>query len=42
MHPKNNLRHSPISGVILTNGDVDHVAGLINIKRKAKSFSLRT
>ena len=28
MHPREGLRHSPIRAVLLTNGDVDHVAGL--------------
>ena len=32
LHPKNGLRHSPISGVVLTNGDVDHVAGLLTMR----------
>ena len=36
MHPKKNLRHSPISGVILTNGDVDHVAGLLTLRERQK------
>jgi pyrroloquinoline quinone biosynthesis protein B len=26
------LRHSPIKAVVLTNGDVDHIAGLINLR----------
>ena len=26
------LRYSPIMGVVLTNADVDHTAGLINLK----------
>ena len=34
MHPKVDLRHSPISGVILTNGDVDHVAGLLTLRER--------
>ncbi len=34
MHPKKNLRHSPISGVVLTNGDVDHVAGLLTLRER--------
>ncbi len=29
LHPKDGLRHSPIAGVVLTNGDIDHVAGLL-------------
>jgi pyrroloquinoline quinone biosynthesis protein B len=33
------LRHSPIEAVILTNADVDHIAGLINL-REREPFSL--
>ena len=33
------LRYSPIMGVILTNADVDHTAGLINL-RESQKFSL--
>ena len=33
MHPKKDPRHSPISGVVLTNGDVDHVAGLLTLEK---------
>jgi pyrroloquinoline quinone biosynthesis protein B len=32
LHPKNSLRHSPIKAVLLTNADVDHVAGLLNLR----------
>ncbi len=33
LHPKaGELRHSPISGVILTNGEVDAVAGLLSMR----------
>src|ERR1700694_5978473 len=33
LHPKaGKLRHSPISGVILTNGEVDAVAGLLSMR----------
>lgn len=33
LHPKaNQLRHSPIAGVILTNGEVDAVAGLLSLR----------
>lgn len=32
LHPRSGLRHSPIAGAILTNGDVDHVAGLLNLR----------
>ena len=38
LHPKKDLRHSPIMGAILTNADVDHVAGLLNLR---ESQSLR-
>ncbi|MCH9808216.1 MAG: pyrroloquinoline quinone biosynthesis protein PqqB [Alphaproteobacteria bacterium] len=33
------LRNSPIKAVVLTNGDVDHVCGLINL-REGQAFSL--
>ncbi len=39
LHPKNGLRHSPITGVVLTNGDVDHIAGLLTL-RESYPFSL--
>ncbi len=32
LHPKADLRHSPIQGVVLTNADVDHIAGLLNLR----------
>ena len=32
LHPQHGLRHSPISGVILTNGDIDHIAGLLTLR----------
>lgn len=32
LHPKEGSRHSPIAGAVLTNGDVDHVAGLLNLR----------
>ena len=32
LHPKKGLRHSPIAGAVLTNADVDHVAGLLNLR----------
>lgn len=32
LHPKKDLRHSPIKGAVLTNADVDHVAGLLNLR----------
>ena len=36
---KHGLRHSPIKAVVLTNGDVDHIIGLINL-REAQTFSV--
>jgi pyrroloquinoline quinone biosynthesis protein B len=38
-NPKFGHRHSPIKSVVLTNGDVDHMAGLINL-REAQPFSI--
>lgn len=32
LHPKDGKRHSPLAGVVLTNGDVDHVAGLLTLR----------
>ena len=39
LHPAAGLRHSPIFGVYLTNGDVDHVAGLLTM-REQQAFIL--
>ncbi|MGF1526342.1 MAG: pyrroloquinoline quinone biosynthesis protein PqqB [Candidatus Competibacterales bacterium] len=39
LHPRFGLRHSPISAVALTNADVDHVAGLLNL-RESQAFAL--
>ncbi|MBP1850342.1 pyrroloquinoline quinone biosynthesis protein PqqB [Rhizobium halophytocola] len=38
LHPKD-LRDSPIRSVVLTNGDVDHIAGLLTLREK-QEFSL--
>ena len=35
LHSKDGLRHSPISGVVLTNGDNDHVAGLLSMRESS-------
>src|SRR4051812_19078933 len=35
LHPKHGSRHSPIAGVVLTNGDVDAVAGLLTLREGA-------
>lgn len=32
LHPRGDGRHSPIAAVTLTNGDVDHVAGLLTLR----------
>lgn len=34
LQPRGGVRHSPIAGVILTNGDVDHVAGLLSLRER--------
>ncbi|WP_425450348.1 pyrroloquinoline quinone biosynthesis protein PqqB [Virgifigura deserti] len=32
LHPQDGKRHSPLTSVVLTNGDVDHVAGLLTLR----------
>jgi pyrroloquinoline quinone biosynthesis protein B len=32
LHPREGKRQSPISGVVVTNGDVDHTAGLLSLR----------
>ena len=39
LHPKTAPRHSPIAAVVLTNGDIDHVAGLLTL-RESHRFDL--
>ncbi|ACL60818.1 pyrroloquinoline quinone biosynthesis protein PqqB [Methylobacterium nodulans] len=39
LHPRHGLRHTPIEAVLLTNGDVDHVAGLLTL-RESQPFRL--
>ena len=34
LHPQAGVRHSPIRAVVLTNGDVDHVAGLLTLRER--------
>lgn len=34
LHPKDGLRSSPIAGVVLTNGDVDALAGLLHLRER--------
>jgi len=35
LHPRYGVRHSPIAGAVLTNADVDHVAGLLTLRESA-------
>lgn len=39
LHPRLGERHSPIAAVVLTNGDVDHIAGLLTL-RESQPFAL--
>ena len=39
LHPKTEARHSPITAVVLTNADVDHIAGLLTL-RESQPFVL--
>jgi pyrroloquinoline quinone biosynthesis protein B len=39
LHPRQGARDTPIAGVLLTNGDVDHIAGLLTL-RERQSFIL--
>jgi pyrroloquinoline quinone biosynthesis protein B len=39
LHPRRGLRQSPILGVVVTNADVDHIAGLLSL-RERQSFAL--
>jgi pyrroloquinoline quinone biosynthesis protein B len=39
LHPGGEPRHSPISGVLLTSGDIDQVSGLLSL-RELQSFRL--
>ncbi len=39
LQPKKVPRHSPITSVVLTNGDIDHVAGLLTL-RESQPFTL--
>lgn len=36
LHPRGALRDSPISDVVLTNADVDHVIGLVHLRERQK------
>ncbi len=37
--PQQGLRHSPIEAVLLTSGEIDHIAGLLSM-RESQRFSL--
>lgn len=39
LQPRHGKRHSPIAGVVLTNADVDHIAGLLTL-RESQPLSL--
>ena len=39
LHPREGIRSSPIAGVVLTNADVDAIAGLLHL-REGTPFSL--
>jgi pyrroloquinoline quinone biosynthesis protein B len=39
LHPRGAKRHSPISAVFVTNGDVDHLTGLLTL-REQQSFTI--
>ena len=39
LHPWRGQRHSPINAVVLTNGDIDHIAGLLTL-RERQPFAL--
>ncbi len=39
LRPRHGARHSPIAAVLLTNGDVDHVAGLLTL-RESQPYKL--
>jgi pyrroloquinoline quinone biosynthesis protein B len=36
LHPRRGKRDSAIQGVVLTNGDVDHIAGLLNLRESQR------
>ena len=39
LQPQNGVRHSPIKSIVLTNGDIDHIGGLISL-REGHSFTV--
>ena len=34
LHPSPGARHTPIEAVLLTNGDIDHIAGLLSLRER--------
>jgi pyrroloquinoline quinone biosynthesis protein B len=42
LHPRESPRHSPIGAVVLTNGDVDHIAGLLTLRESQPLTVLAT
>jgi pyrroloquinoline quinone biosynthesis protein B len=42
LHPREGLRSSPIAGVVLTGGDVDAIAGLLNLRERQALTILAT
>ena len=42
LHPRTGLRSSPIAGVVLTGGDVDAIAGLLNLRERQPLTLLAT
>jgi len=44
LHPQAGARGSPIAGAVLTNGDIDHIAGLLNLREQQplKLYGART
>ena len=38
MHPRDS-RHTPMASVLLTNGDIDHIAGLLSLREQTGSPS---
>ena len=39
LHPRLGSRHSPINTIIVTNGDIDHIAGLLSL-REQQAFDI--
>ncbi len=35
LQPRHGIRHSPIAGIVLTNADVDHIAGLLTVRESS-------